>query len=755
MLVIGHVFREWSNFWRGKTAELRARGISESTYDMKPEWIIKWTEYFEWDFVNRRKKERDILMRKFKLLPRDLAEFERKQPEMAESMKSLIRAKDQKEQNISSDASRNKTEAKERERSASPWEEDYPNQLNKPLTQKRPLSPASKEIGTKKRNGQDDVYSERKSTFGQRRSKSPSSKDLKVQLAEQQRTSKPSNAGFEDNYRDHHRRRSRSPAQGQDRHSDRRSFEKSHYSRDRHYERRSTERSISPKRERYSDRRSIERSSGYDHDRYSHKRSPDFQRDKYSDKRSIERSPPNKSQYTKQSPISQRLADQHGPEKRSKLSPFSERSRFGDHNLSNQRSDRRSFSPRSEERRGSNYLDHRVDEPSNEVSVISTLRLMSALDQAGFIRDLGKQVDEHLGKAVVLENRIPGSSWDLVDVKDFYKLLIATKDRVDSLIKAGTVSESESKVCRIILDNVIILLQRSTLKLEDVVEIKPVVIDDQRLIKMAIARTIDQQLTAQGQRLSQEEFNALVEAEYIRVKHQLPSQISQQTQVVQKPTSLVQNVSSRNPWTYDNSGQINQQKHVVPQPLYGSRDREGSLPFNIPQNNPLPAQGIQTVPSYSGASLSSSSANLIPSQSPTVPLAAGINQFPLQPIAANPSPILPAQSAQTIPNIDWNSLSNIIKTVKSGPEPDQSVDDLSVHHENMRSEVEPTAPVAEPVVEEDEFYADFTDEELISLLRNFKTLEPLEQKDLISHMKKLERDEPDRVLRLKEAVHRA
>lgn len=746
MLVIGHVFREWSNFWRGKTAELRARGISESTYDMKPEWIIKWTEYFEWDFVNRRKKERDILMRKFKLLPRDLAEFERKQPEMAESMKFLIRAKNHNEQNIISDASRKHTESKERERSASPWEEDYPNQLNKPLTQKRPLSPASKEIGTKKRNGQDDVYSESKEgAFGQRRSKSPSSKDLKVQLAEQQRKSKPSIAGFEDNYRDHHRRRSRSPTKGQDWHSERKSSEKSYYSREKRYERRSTERSSSPRRESYSDRRSIERSSGY-----SHKRSPDFQRDKYSDKRSIERSPPHKSHYTKQSPISQRLADQHRSERRSKLSPFSERSRLGDHHLSNQRPDRRSFSPESEEHRGSNYLDDRIDEPSNEVSVISTLRLMSALDQAGFIRDLGKQIDEHLGKAVVLENRIPGSSWDLVDVKDFYKLLIATKDRVDNLIKTGTMSESENKVCRIILDNVIILLQRSTLKLEDVVEKKPEVIDDQRLIKMAIARTIDQQLTAQGQRLSQEEFNALVEAEYIRVKHQLPSQISQQTQVVQKPTALEQNVLSRNPWTYDISGQLNQQQHVVPQP-HGSREWEGSLQFNIPKNNPLPAQGIQAVPSYPGAI----SVNLIPAQSPAVPIAASINQVPLLPFAANPSPILPAQSAQAIPNIDWNSLSNIIKTVKSGPETDQLVDDLSVHHENMRSEVETTAPVAKPVLEEDEFYADFTDEELISLLRNFKTLEPLEQKDLISHMKKLERDEPDRVLRLKEAVHRA
>ena len=56
-------------------------------------------------------------------------------------------------------------------------------------------------------------------------------------------------------------------------------------------------------------------------------------------------------------------------------------------------------------------------------------------------------------------------------------------------------------------------------------------------------------------------------------------------------------------------------------------------------------------------------------------------------------------------------------------------------------------------MKEEEFYADFTDEELVSLLKNFKTLEPLEQQDLIAHMKKLERDEPARVQKLKEAIH--
>ena len=62
-------------------------------------------------------------------------------------------------------------------------------------------------------------------------------------------------------------------------------------------------------------------------------------------------------------------------------------------------------------------------------------------------------------------------------------------------------------------------------------------------------------------------------------------------------------------------------------------------------------------------------------------------------------------------------------------------------------------PEPEEDMEEDDFI-EFTDEELISLLTNFKTLEPLEQKDLIQHMKKLEKKNPERVKRLKEAMNK-
>ena len=74
---------------------------------------------------------------------------------------------------------------------------------------------------------------------------------------------------------------------------------------------------------------------------------------------------------------------------------------------------------------------------------------------------------------------------------------------------------------------------------------------------------------------------------------------------------------------------------------------------------------------------------------------------------------------------------------------------------NGNAEIQAIKAEPEPVEkeEEEDFYVDFTDEELVSLLKNFKTLEPLEQKDLIGYMKKLESEDPLRVTKLKEAMH--
>ncbi len=71
--------REWKKFWAAKTAELRGRGVDPATFDMTPEWTLVWKEYFEADVARRIKKEREVLMRKHKLLPRDLVDSSKKQ----------------------------------------------------------------------------------------------------------------------------------------------------------------------------------------------------------------------------------------------------------------------------------------------------------------------------------------------------------------------------------------------------------------------------------------------------------------------------------------------------------------------------------------------------------------------------------------------------------------------------------------------------------------------------------------------------
>ena len=508
---------------------------------------------------------------------------------------------------------------------------------------------------------------------------------------------------------------------------------------------------------------------------------------------------------------------------------------------------------------------------SHEISVIGTLRLMSALDQAGLIRDLGCQLDTLLGKAMSMENKVPGSSWDMVNDKDCHQLFTATKERVQKMLQDGSLSESESKPCRIILDSLLILLQRSSFKPDEIKERSPsqgpprsTESDDQRLIKMAIARSIDQQLRADGRSLNQHEFNALVEAEYVRVKHQLPSAIMQDKQklppskppVASHQPPQLETVDPRNPWSYDNRQiglKMGQQQRWPPgnqgfqsgrghgpkdsrepsyerfmqgqpmhsgqqqpprtgdphrilsnerNPMRSSIDAEwngsGSNPEPPTRRNdtigpvpppsnqqqhgvpaPLHHRGMnQLAPARPGSTISDTGSTGSDHNQQQRPRSAASSSG--RPAAAAAAAVGPPQSAvNPAPaglNIDFNLLSNIIQTVKKGGQQPtnnqiqhqqiapsgggatnhtESAEE-NYHQGNTATLNQPQTGMEQQFVagEEEEFYADFTDEELISLLRNFKTLEPLEQKDLISHMKKLERDEPERVVRLQQAVRR-
>ena len=742
---------------------------------------------FETDFANRRRKERDSLMRKHKLLPRDLEEFQKKteaKPERSVSL-SLSPISD--------------TESKSR---SSNYGDEYRCET-KVLTRHNKWSP--------ERSRRDSVPGRHRQDLGP-----DESPPRRLQSHEQPRRSASPweeddfpTSSSSDRKRPSHDWQGRSPQKS--RKIESRSPPRRSWSRNSRTPQHS-QRSLSPFSKR-SDHNNTSASGDID------------LRSRNIDLRNRSRSPHDIDLRRNGSP----------PQRRDKRSPFSQRS-------------------------GGSYKTRDSKEESHEVSVIGTLRLMSALDQAGLIRDLGKQLDQLLGKAIVLENKVPESSWDMLHEKDCFQLFTTTKDRVMQVIKAGSLSESESKVCRIILDSLIILLQRSSLTLQDIQEKQhpaPQVSEDQRLIKMAIARTIDQQLRAEGRRLNQQEFNALVEAEYIRVKHQLPSQIMQdkpqhpaQSRPPSQHTAMQQEIHPRNPWTYDNSqiglmsqqqrsgpghngpasiqsnrfpgqqnyseqrqepNQLNPQRGFEQQNAYHQQESNGlarvqdysrlavSSPltgeswnnreppmqvsaslgrestFNSGSNssNPTPTKAVSTISDSGSAGFDQQQ-----SAGPTVPISqsesfpAPTGQSAAAPVSIiNQSSAIHAEPSQSVAplNIDFNLLSNIMKTVKGSKKPlaSQSIhsnqqmhsensqnpsENPQMHSENHQSVQNLPASVAEE--EEEEFYADFTDEELISLLRNFKSLEPLEQKDLISHMKKLERDEPDRVQRLKEAVHK-
>jgi hypothetical protein len=118
-----------------------------------------------------------------------------------------------------------------------------------------------------------------------------------------------------------------------------------------------------------------------------------------------------------------------------------------------------------------------------------------------------------------------------------------------------------------------------------------------------------------------------------------------------------------------------------------------------------------------------------------------------------------------LPNIDWNSLSNIIKNVQSVTTSSAVSSGAAVPSEVANAVKQEITGIEEiPVVEEEEEvvvkmevdpFDDLTDEELVSLLSNFRTLSQGDQQNLVCYMKKMEQEDPYRVQRLKEETARA
>ena len=55
---------------------------------------------------------------------------------------------------------------------------------------------------------------------------------------------------------------------------------------------------------------------------------------------------------------------------------------------------------------------------------------MAALEQAGFLAEFGKSIDEQIATALGKENQAVGSSFEMINSKDCFKLLTLTRKKV-------------------------------------------------------------------------------------------------------------------------------------------------------------------------------------------------------------------------------------------------------------------------------------------------------------------------------------
>ena len=153
--------------------------------------------------------------------------------------------------------------------------------------------------------------------------------------------------------------------------------------------------------------------------------------------------------------------------------------------------------------------------------------------------------------------------------------------------------------------------------------------------------------------------------------------------------------------------------------------------FNLPTQNTPRTEVIQTNQLFSAYSCQYGQ-NATPKRF-SLPLANYPIPYLTSPKFSTPQPNLVTNPVT--PSIDWNSLINIMNTVK-------------------KKEEEHKKPVAEQatVKTEPDTYDLLTEDEVVQLIKNFKDLEEDERKDFLGYMKRLENINPEKVKRLKRKV---
>ena len=165
--------------------------------------------------------------------------------------------------------------------------------------------------------------------------------------------------------------------------------------------------------------------------------------------------------------------------------------------------------------------------PDDELNVLSLLKILMALSSKGLLDS--ERVKKMQDFALTLEDGRFGSSQMLVDEKECFNTVDQAGESLRVKLNMGQVPEIHKKPVHLALDQIRLFIAKSSCQRSDILEVanfSPLRSEDLGETKMKIAKTIEQELRNCNSVVTQEEFNKLVEAEYVRVKYKMSSKAS-------------------------------------------------------------------------------------------------------------------------------------------------------------------------------------------------------------------------------------
>lgn len=345
---------------------------------------------------------------------------------------------------------------------------------------------------------------------------------------------------------------------------------------------------------------------------------------------------------------------------------------------------------------------------SEDASLLATLRLLASLDSGGSLGEgLGTKLSQLKDAALTLESGQYGSSEGLVRERECSNLLDHARERLALRIDQGRIGPGQKPAARLALENLRVLLGRVGVdEREEVLEV-----DTVGSAEAAIRRKVELELGAARRKVSSQDMAALIEAERVRARLSLgsgsASAFNSQHPSAASGLNMNSNLFSVYPtnqpnvqqppfdWTAVNnifnnqhSGSLQQQQLPV-------------VNFQQPQNfQRWQQQAVQEQQPTTSSAIAVSSDESSPPRSFISPSIVHEQEKPTSPSMPSSSS-LPTQPPNRLPNIKTEPLEGL------------------------------------------------TENELIHLVKGFKSLDKEDQHELINYMKKLERSDPAMVQRVK------